>query len=309
MIALLLMACVGLVAGSFMLIRLKPVEFTDALFQALMKRRKSIRDDIAEATQQKKPSFLRKEILEAQEILAMTGRDNQFSMICAVSILLFIIGAAIAILLENAFLLPVLAVGMMFIPFWYVRLTATHYKRDIAAELETALSIITTAYLRNEDIVTAVEENLRYLNPPVKAVFSDFLSRIKMIDPDIGAALKAMKGRVDNNIFHEWCDAMADCQFDRSLKSTLTPIVNKLSDTRIVNGELDNLVYEPRKEFIVMVILVAGNVPLMYFLNKSWFEILMFNPIGQIMLAVTTAAIFICTALVIKVTRPIEYKR
>ena len=44
--------------------------------------------------------------------------------------------------------------------------------KAISAELETALSIITTSYLRNEDIQTAVEENLEYLNPPVKNAFA-----------------------------------------------------------------------------------------------------------------------------------------
>ena len=56
-----------------------------------------------------------------------------------------------------------MAVGFLFLPFWYVKLTANHYKRDVSAELETALSVITTAYLRTEDIVTAVEENIAYL--------------------------------------------------------------------------------------------------------------------------------------------------
>ena len=55
--------------------------------------------------------------------------------------------------------------GLFILPFWYIKLTVTHYKKNIAAELETALSIITAAYLRNEDIVTAVEENMQYLNP------------------------------------------------------------------------------------------------------------------------------------------------
>ena len=59
-------------------------------------------------------------------------------------------------------LAPVMAVGFLFLPFWYVKLTASHYKRDVSAELETALSVITTAYLRTEDIVTAVEENIAY---------------------------------------------------------------------------------------------------------------------------------------------------
>ena len=77
-------------------------------------------------------------------------------------------------------------------------------------------------------------------------------------------------------MFEEWCNALCDCQYDRSLKTTLTPIVSKLSDMRIVNAELELLVTEPRKEFITMVILVIGNIPLMYFLNRSWYETLMF---------------------------------
>ena len=175
--------------------------------------------------------------------------------------------------------------------------------------METALSIITTAYLRNEDILTAVEENIQYLNPPVQGVFKDFLTRIKLINPDVDAELKAMKPKIENEVFQEWCDAMAACQYDRSLKTTLSPIVGKLSDMRIVNSELEYLVFEPRKEFIIMALLVVGNIPLMYFLNKSWYDTLMHTAVGQIVLAICAAAIFISTAFVIKLTKPIEYRR
>ena len=46
----------------------------------------------------------------------------------------------------------------MLAPFWYVKLTAGSFKKDVAAELETALSVITTAYLRTENFQQAVEE-------------------------------------------------------------------------------------------------------------------------------------------------------
>lgn len=141
----------------------------------LTRESRRIRDEINEATKRKKPNVLKREILEAQEILKMTGRSSRFSLICACSLLLFAIGASIAIVSGNFFLAPVMAVGFMFLPFWYVKLTASHFKKDIAAELETALSIITTAYLRNEDILTAVEENINYLNPPVHHVLQDFI--------------------------------------------------------------------------------------------------------------------------------------
>ena len=309
MSSILLIACIGMITGFFILFNISPMEFTDSIFMKLTSKPKSIKEEINETTKRKKVSFLRKEIIEVQEILNITGREKMFPMLCALSLLLFSIGASISIIIDNYFLLPVMAIGFMFIPFWYVRLTQTHFKKAISAELETALSIITTAYLRNEDIVTAVEENIDYLNPPVLSVFKEFISRVRLINPDITASLQDMKPRIDNAVFHEWCDALIACQFDRSLKTTLTPIVSKLSDMRVVNGELENMVFEPRKEFITMQILVLGNIPLLYFLNKDWYHTLMHTILGQIILAICFVAIFISTAFVIKLTQPIEYRR
>ena len=150
---------------------------------------------------------------------------------------------------------------------------------------------------------------MSYLNPPVSKVFREFLLQIKMVNPDVGAALQNMRGRIDNDVFREWCDALMDCQHDRSLKTTLTPIVSKLSDMRNVNAELEYLITEPRKEFLMMVIFVIGNIPLMYLLNKDWYDVLMHTPLGQIILSITAATIFLSAGCVVKLTRPIEYRR
>jgi hypothetical protein len=118
-----------------------------------------------------------------------------------------------------------------------------------------------------------------------------------------------MRARIDNDVFREWVDAIAACQHDRGLKTTLTPVVAKLSDIRVVNAEMDYLIFEPRKEFITMVILVLANIPLMYFLNKDWYETLTRTLLGHVILAITAAVIFISTACVLKLTKPIEYRR
>ena len=309
MTTILLIACIGMTAGFFILIGITPMEFTADVYGKLTDRPKSLRDEVGEFTRRKKQSYLRREIAEVQSILKVTNRTSRFPMLCAMSLLCFAIGVSIAIMLSNLFLIPVMAAGFMFLPFWWIKLTASHFKRDIASELETALTIITTAYLRNEDILTAVEENIAYLNPPVLSVFKSFVSRIRLVDPDVTAALRDLKDKIDNAVYSEWCDALIACQFDRSLKTTLTPIVGKLSDMRIVNGELENMVFEPRKEFIIMQILVIGNIPLMYFLNQDWYHTLMYTPFGQIIITICVAAIFISTALVIKLTQPIEYRR
>lgn len=309
MTSIQLIACVGMIAGFFILLRISPMAFTGSVFTRLTDRPRSIKDEVGEYTRRKKPSYLRREITEVQAILKVTGREKQFPVLCAAALLLFCVGASLAVVLGNFFLVPVMAAGCMMLPFWWVRLTASHFKRDIAAELETALSIITTAYLRSEDILTAVEENVDYLNQPVLSVFRGFISRVKLLNPDVRLALLDMKEQIDNVVFREWCDALIACQHDRSLKTTLTPIVAKLSDMRVVNGELENLVFEPRKEFVTMQILLVGNIPLLYFLNQDWYHTLMHTMLGQVILTICAAAIFISTAFVIKLTQPIEYRR
>lgn len=308
MLTLQVMACIGIIVGFFLMFRIRLNDFAGNIFRRILRRPKGIREEILEETKQKKKSFLRREIEEAMGILKATGREEMFPLLCTASLLLFAAGAAGAAILGNLFLVPVTAVGFMFLPFWYIKLTASHFKKDVAAELETALSIVTTAYMRSEDILTSVEENLEYLNPPVKNVFQDFVSRVRLVNPDLESALEELKGRFSNEVFVEWVDALKACLYDRSLKTTLTPIVAKLSDMRIVNAELEYMVSEPRKEFITMVVLVVGNIPLLYFLNQSWYDTLMHTIPGQIMLSVTGIVIFIATAFVIKLTRPIEYR-
>ena len=309
MTAILIVACVGLTAGFFMLFGISPMEFTEGIFSRILAKPNSIKSQINEATRRKKPNLLRREITEAQEILRLTNRTQMFGILCACSLGLAAAGICISAAIGHLFLAPVLAIGLMFVPFWYVKTTATNYKKAISSELETALSIITTAYLRNEDIITSIEENVHYLNAPVKSVFENFISRIKLSNPDLTAAILDMKQHIDNEVFHEWCDSLILCQNDRSLKSTLTPIVNKLSDMRVVNADLEYMVTGPRKEFITMALLVIGNIPLLYMLNKAWYNSLMNTIPGQIILAVSAVGIFVATAIVIKITKPIEFKR
>ena len=275
MIAIRLAACAGMIAGIFLLLGLSFREFTDGVFYRLLHPPGSLRDEINEATDRKKPGIFRRQLLEAQSALEASGRMERFPMVCAVSMLLLIVGAAAAILFGNAFLVPVLAVGLMLVPFWYIRLTAGSFKKEVAAELETALSVVTTAYLRTENFQMAVEENVRYLNQPVQGVFQRFLTRIKHIDPNMDAALTELKAAIDNEVWQEWCDG----------------------------------VFSPRKEFITMAVLVLGNIPLVRFINADWYATLTKTVPGQAVIALCIAAVFVSFAFVIKLTQPIEYRR
>ncbi len=288
MIVLILLAFAGMLAGIFLLLGMTPFEFAEDLTRSFASREVPISKKIGQLNHPKEAKGIKKTVREAKEMMVLTGRGGKFAALCALSLFLAAMGAVICIVIQNYFMLPVLAAGMGLIPFWYVLFTSHSYKKLLSLflaamgaviciviqnyfmlpvlaagmglipfwyvlftshsykklmnnEIETGLSIITSSYLRSESIITAVEENIHYLNPPVADVFRGFLAETGMISADVKQALSNMKPKLDNYIFREWVDAAIACQDDKSLKSTLTPIIAKLSDMRIVAAELDYL--------------------------------------------------------------------
>ena len=140
-------------------------------------------------------------------------------------------------------------------------------------------------------------------------VAQSFIGDAMMISSDLKTALRNLKEKISDSIYEEWCDTLIACQDDRTLKDTLLPIVAKLTDVRIVNNELKTMLDAVRNEYLTMVLLVVGNIPLIYALNKDWFNSLMFSTPGKIVLAVCGMTILITAMFMMKFTKPIEYRR
>lgn len=306
---LILIAFFAMTAGGFLFFGVSPKDLAQRLAQPIGVRKPTMRKMIQDSLKKKSPKGIRLTIKEARDVLEITDRSDRFGMVCVLSLFLLVLGALIAITMNNVFMLPVMAIGFSLLPFWYILFTATGLKKNLNSELEASLSVITTSYLRSENIIMAVEENLPYLNPPVVQVFEQFLAQSKLINSNLRHALEKLKGKLFNDVFDEWIDGVIACQEDKTLKTTLIPIVSKLSDMRIVSADLDYLLYEPLKEFITMALLLVGNIPLIYVLNKSWFHTLIHSTPGKLILAICALSIFVSTAAVIKLTQPIEYKR
>ena len=290
------------------LLGLTPESITNDLMKFISPKQ-TLRDKVLIAKGKKKSKKLTAEILHIKEALDATGKGKQFSLACALSILLLITGCIVAAVIDNYFLIPVLAVAFASLPFFYIKSTIGAYDRHVKEEMETALSIITTSYIRSDDILGAVQENITYLKPPIRGIFQSFVGDAMMISSDLKTALRNLKEKIDDSIYEEWCDTLIACQDDRTLKDTLLPIVSKLTDVRIVNNELKTMLSEVKKEYWMMVCLVVGNIPLLYFLNDSWYESLMFTIPGKIVLAICGIVILITAMFMMKYTRPIEYRK
>jgi tight adherence protein B len=244
---------------------------------------------------------------EIGQILKDTGRLEQFEFIKRLSLILFAVGAVLALLIGNMFMVPILGIGFSLAPVWYLRSTAGTYKRHLNEELETAVSIITTSYLRTEDLVRSVKENLPSIGEPVRANFEAFVYETEMINANLTSAINSLKMKIPNRVFHEWANTLIQCQSDRTMKNTLPAVIQKFSDIRGVQSELDAMINGPRREAITMMFLVAANVPLLYFLNKDWFHALVFTTPGKIALAICAAIILFSLSQIMKLSKPIEY--
>ncbi len=295
-------------AGIILLLGITPEVVTNDMMKFISPKQ-TLRDKAQIAKGRKKSRRITKEILHIKEALEVTGKGKQFTIACAASVVMLVAGCFLAVLLNNYFLIPVFAAAFAMLPFLFAKSTIAAYDKHIKEEMETALSIITTSYIRSDEIVGAVNENITYLKPPIREIFQGFVGDATMISSDLKEAIRNLKEKIDNDIYREWCDTLIACQDDRTLKDTLLPIVGKLTDVRIVNNDLKTMLAEVRKEYWMMVCMVVANIPLLYVLNKDWFHALMFTLPGKIVLAICALVILITALLMMKYTRPIEYKR
>ena len=271
--------------------------------------KQTLRDKVLAQKGRKKSRKLTVELNRIRDALITTGKGGQFTIACASSLLLMLIGCIVAIAIGNAFLIPVLAIAFALIPFAYAKRTISYYNNHIQQDLENALSLTTTAYLRTDDIITAVRETVPNLRPPIREIFADFVAESTMISSNTKQALRHLKERVKNSAFERWCDTLIMCQDDRTLKKSLMSTVEALSDVRQANAEVKVVLNAARTEYFMMAGLVLVNIPLLYALNQDWYNALMHTVAGKLVLAVCGFAIIITGLLMFRYTKPIEYRK
>ena len=297
-----------LVIGIGILFGLTPERVTTDLLSVITPHN-TLREQSRSLRENKKRHSIYEKLMKIKTALTVTGKAKQFSLICFLSVVLFVIGILLSVAIKNLFLLPTISIALALVPFIYTTNILSLYERTTKEELETTLSIISTSYIRNDDIVYAVQENIEYIKPPIKEVFKSFETEATLMSSDIKKALHHLKRKIDDEIFREWCDALIQCQDDRTLKDTLLPIVSKLTDVRVINNELKTMLQSAKNEYWMMVLLLISNIPILYMLNKDWFNTLVYETSGKAVLGICGVVILVTALFMIKFTKPVEYKR
>ena len=148
-----------LIVAIVLFLDLTPERVTGDLLR-IISPKQTLRDKVRISQGKKKSRKISVELEHIRDAMTATGKSGQFSVICALSLILMICGGAFAVLIDNVFLVPILSIAFCLFPFIYAKSTIAHYDKHIEQEMETALSIITTSYIRSDDIVLAIKEKM-----------------------------------------------------------------------------------------------------------------------------------------------------
>lgn len=274
----------------------------------MLRPAKKIRFQAEDIQENKRKTDLYGKIMKLRNSMESTGRGKLFPLlfICAGGFVL--VGVMLALLLKNVFLIPSFAIAFGMIPFLYISKTVQSYEKATRDEMETALSVITNAYMRQDDITQAVRDTIVYIKPPLKHIFNQFLTDT-VINPSTKQALYQLRTKLDDQVYFEWVTTLIQCQDDRTLKDNLQPIVNKLTDIRVVNDEVASMIASARVEYYTILALLIANIPLMYALNYDGFVILMTTTIGKFILGLVAGVALLTWFLMRKDTKPVTYTK
>lgn len=292
------------------LLYLKGIKYISCIenFVVTMKKRKKvpISEKIRILENGEKTNIIKKSYGEMKSTLALTGESNKLKMMRVVSVLTGLIGLGLSLYLKNIVIAPILTVGFGLVPMWLTKLSEYRYRQKVNAELSVALSVITTSYIRSENIIRAIEENLTYIRNPVKKPFSDFLSNYKMIDKDITGNIEILSKKIDNKIFKLWCQELTVCQKDITHKHNLLAVMEQLDEDKKIQEKLSLKLQQPIKNILTLMFVSLLAFPVLYIFGNGTLEVLLNTLLGQIF----SAALCLCNLMglnkAISISSPIE---
>lgn len=214
------------------------------------------------------------------------------------------------LLFNSAGLAAVTAVCMLPAPYFYLTVKSSEAAREEIEGLENTMSVITNAYASNNDIIKAVElyveEKNRYipLHLRIPSPFDEFVSEIRLINPDVEHGLYRLSVKIKNRYFAEWVKTLILCHNDRRLKFALYPVIKAMNDAKSMQIESDGMMVRVWRDYLMTVGLMFSVIPMMRFSNAEWFSILTKTTIGKLLIVLMLLTALATAFYVMKATKP-----
>ncbi|MBQ7727369.1 MAG: hypothetical protein IJT60_02185 [Clostridia bacterium] len=295
-------------AGIFL--SLRPFEnkgIKEKIEQAAIGQGETLSYEVALAEGSKKPDKVRGILVGLRQGLAKYGKEKSVAYMIPASLILGSLGASVPVFLNIPVFSPSLALLGVLIPYWILEAVWARIRAEGDKELERSMQLISVSYKRTGSLELAVRENIDSFKSYIRLAYLSFLLEVDSVDPDIEMAIWHLRDRFDDPIFSEWCRALVECTKDRTFVETLDAIVLRKGEARSVNLRVRGVLKAARNEFLMMALMIFGNVGLLYLLNKDWFEALTRTFFGQTVLSLSLAFVCIGWTLVRKWTTPVSF--
>ncbi len=215
-------------------------------------------------------------------------------------------------LFNSAELAAVVSVCLTPAPFFYLTIKSATAAREEIEGLENTMSIITNAYAGCDDIIKAVEtyveEKNRYIPAHLRnpTPFDEFISEIRLINPNVEHGLYCLSAKIKNRYFAEWVKMLILCCHDRRLKFALFPIIKAMNDAKSMQIESDGMMVRVWRDYLLTAGLMFSVIPMMRFSNAEWFSILTQTTIGKLLIVIMLLTALATAFYVMKITKPVN---
>lgn len=214
------------------------------------------------------------------------------------------------LLFTNGGLAAVMAACVLPAPYFYLTVKSSAAAREEIEGLENTMSIITNAYAGNDDIIKAVElyveEKNRYIPVHLRTPtpFDEFVSEIRLINPNVEHGLYRLSAKIKNHYFSEWVKTLILCHQDRRLKFAFFPIVKAMNDAKSMQVESDGMMVRVWRDYLLTAGLMFSIIPMMRFANKEWFFLLTHTAVGKLLIILMMVTALATAFYVMKATKP-----
>ncbi|KXG77153.1 hypothetical protein [Thermotalea metallivorans] len=215
-------------------------------------------------------------------------------------------------LFNSAELAAVVSVCLTPAPFFYLTVKSATAAREEIEGLENTMSIIANAYAGCDDIIKAVEtyveEKNRYIPVHLRTPtpFDEFVSEIRLINPNVEHGLYRLSAKIKNRYFAEWVKMLILCYHDRRLKFALFPIIKAMNDAKSMQIESDGMMVRVWRDYLLTAGLMFSVIPMMRFSNAEWFSILTQTTIGKLLIVIMLLTALATAFYVMKITKPVN---
>ena len=256
----------------------------------------------------KKTKFMAKAFARTYEILAMwavesgrTVKSWEIWVWVLASLFLMVLGFVVpGVFLSNIPMALVVSPILGAVPWFVLNVIGRRTQKNLQSHMEHAMGLVTNSYLRAQDIIGAISDNMGEFRGYTELLFKEFLTQVSLTDSSIASSLETMRDKTTNTYFKQWCTVLIQCMEDRELRFILPSIVAEMADSRGVIMEADTLVKKAQRDYIVILIIACMQIPIIGQINPDWHRMLTATTVGQVLTSVIFGVMAICTVEVFR---------